>query len=301
MGTPRPARVSWVLLVVVVAALAVGAAASILVNAATTPSSSSGPVSLIYLPPWILTIASFGFLAFVGLSLVIMRLNGSTRGQSQFAVRVLMAILVGIIFLLVVHSLGLGSAPAGSSNVTSTGGGSSSHAPPTGGSHNFTGSGGVVVWPGYPAWLPFVLLAAVVFVTVLVAVPEVRRYLEDRRSSRAVTPGSAEVAEVRQALSRAAADLRGGSDPRAVILGLYAAMLARLQPMVVGLDTSTPEEIRAAHLERLGVRPGPARTLTRLFEEARYSVHPMGPESSRTAQEAVQAVLDDLDRRDFPG
>jgi hypothetical protein len=95
-------------------------------------------------------------------------------------------------------------------------------------------------------------------------------------------------------------ELGHGADAREVILALYATLLARLRPMVGGMDTSTPEEIRAVHLERLGARPEPARTLTRLFEEARYSAHPMGPESSRTAQEAVRAVLDDLDRRDLP-
>jgi hypothetical protein len=148
--------------------------------------------------------------------------------------------------------------------------------------------------------LPFVVVAAIALLFVLVAVPELRRYFAERREGKATPPSPVEVAAVREALIRAVTDLRQGGDAREVILGLYAAMLVRLQPMVVGIDTSTPEEIRAAHLERLGVRTGPARTLTRLFEEARYSAHPMGPESSQAAEEAVRAVLDDLDRRDFP-
>lgn len=298
MATPRPSRVSWVLLVAVVAAFAVGAAASILVRAVTAPASS-GPVSLVYLPPWLLTLGSFGLLAFFGISLVVMHLNAGTNvGQSQFAVRVLMAVLVAVVFLLALHYLGGGGSGGGNTTAQNASG-----TPPATGGNNVThyvgGSGGVVTWPGLPPWLPFVVLAAVVLVVIIIVAPEVRRYAEERRGGKATTT-PAEVARVREALTRAETDLREGHDPRDVILALYAAMLARLQPMTVGLDVSTPEEIRAVHLERLGVRPAPARTLTRLFEEARYSPHPMGPESSRGAEEAVRAVLDDLDRREPP-
>lgn len=297
MATPRPSQFSWVLLVVVVVALAVGAAASVLVRAVTAPSSS-GPVSLIYLPPWLLTVGAFGFLAFFGIGFVLMRLQGgSASGQSQFAIRVLIAILVALVFLLVLHLASPGAGSSTSTTQNSTG--SSPPANSTGGSHYVTGSGGVDVWPGLPPWLPFVVLAAVVLLVVIVVAPGVRRYAEERRGGKGKTKPS-EVARVREALARAATELREGHEPRDVILELYAAMLTRLEPMALGLDVSTPEEIRATHLERLGVRTDPARTLTRLFEEARYSPHAMGPESSRTAETAVRAVLDDLDRREFP-
>ncbi|HYB79850.1 MAG TPA: DUF4129 domain-containing protein [Thermoplasmata archaeon] len=297
MATPRPPRVSWVLLVAVVVALAVGAAASILVGAVTTSSSSSGPASLVYLPPWLLALASFGILAFVGISIILMRLNGGTSsGQSQFAVRVLMAILIAVVFLLAVHLLGspgLGSGNSTAQNATGT-----PPPPPNGGSHYVNGSGGVVVWPGLPPWLPFVILAGVVLVVVIAVVPELRWYLEERRGGKTKVETPVDVAPVRAALARAATELQEGHDPRDVILALYTTLLTRLRPVVVGLDASTPEEIRATHLERLGVRPSPARTLTRLFEEARYSRHPMGRESSEAAQDAVREVLDDLDRRE---
>ena len=296
MATPRPSRVSWVLLVAVVAALAVGAAASILVGAATAPPSSSGPVSLIYLPPWFLTLASFGFLAFFGISFILMRLQSGTKfGPSQFAVRVLMVVLVAIVFLLAVHAFsGSGVVSTNATGQNSTG----STPPPSGGSHYFNGTGGVDVWPGLPPWLPFVVLAGVVLLVVIIVAPGVRGYLEDRRGGKSNAVNPTDIAKVRAALAQAAKDLDEGHDPRDVILGLYAGMLARLQPMALGLDASTPEEIRAGQLERLGVRRGPARTLTRLFEEARYSEHPMGSGSSRAAQDAVREVLADLDRRE---
>lgn len=302
MASPAKPRVSWVLLVIVVAALAIGAAASILVSAASAPAPSSGPAQLIFLPPWLLTAASIGFLAFVGGSLVLWRLSGGP-GQSlnRPAVVILAVILAGLIFVLVVHFLGLGGSLAGTTNsTTSHGQNGSTPPPPPSHSQNVTGSGGVMTWPGLPPWLPFVVLAAVVLLVVVVAVPELRRYVAERRGGAATRPVLAEARGVREALTQASTALSQGEDPRVVILALYAALLARLQPMVLGLDTSTPEEIRTVHLRRLGVRPGPARTLTRLFEEARYSSHPMGAETSRRAQEAVGAVLDDLDRRDFP-
>ena len=299
MATPRPSRVSWVLLVAVVAAFAVGAAASILVGAATAPAASSGPVSLIYLPPWLLTLASFGFLAFFGISLFMMRMQSDSKfAPSQFAVRVLMVVLLAVVFLLAAHAFSAsGGVPASSPVSNSTG---NSPPPSGGGGHYLNGTGGVDVWPGLPPWLPFVVLAVAVLLVVVVVAPGVRAYLEDRREGKSAAPTPADVAKVRSALARAAKDLDEGQAPRDVILGLYAALLARLHPMAFGLDASTPEEIRAVQLERLGVRRDPARTLTRLFEEARYSEHAMGSESSRAAQDAVREVLADLDRRESP-
>ena len=301
MTTPRPSRVSWVLLVAVVAALAVGAAASILVRPAAAPARASGPVALVYLPAWVIALACIGILGFFALGLIVMRLAaGRSTGQSQFAVRVLMAILVAIVFLLAVRQFVSGSSTSGGGNSTTQNATGPPPPPPPSPGPNVTGSGGVIVWPGVPPWLPFVILAAVAVAVVLVAAPGVRIYLEERRGGKPTGPNPDEVAPVRAALAQAAAELDEGRDPRDVILGLYGAMLARLRPMAVGLDVSTPEEIRAVHLERLGVRPTSARTLTRLFEEARYSEHPMGRESSQAAQAAVREVLDDLDRREIP-
>ena len=300
MTSPAAPRVSWVLLVVVVAALAVGAAASILVGTSSAPAPSSAPTPLIFLPPWLIAIASFGIIAFVIGSLVLLRMSGGPAlSMQRTTVTALATVLAALVFLVVVHLLGFGTSPAGTNNTSGHGGGGTTP-PPSGGHNVTTGSGGVFTWAGVPPWLPFVILAAVVLLAVVVAVPGLREYLAGRRGAAARPIRSAEEAAVREALTQASTDFRRGADPRAVILALYAALLERLEPMVVGLDSRTPEEIRAVHLEHLGVRPGPARTLTRLFEEARYSSHPMGAEESERAAEAVRAALDDLDRRDFP-
>jgi len=302
MASPAAPRVSWVLLVVMVAALAVGAAASILVGTSSAPAPSSAPTPLIFLPPWLIAIASFGIIAFVIGSFVLLRMSGGpTLSMQRTTVSALAIVLAALVFLFVVHLLGFGASTAGANNTSGPGGGGGGTTPPPSGGHNVTtGSGGVFTWAGVPPWLPFVILAAIVLLAVVVAVPGLREYLAGRRGAATRPIPSAEEAAVREALTQASTDFRRGADPRAVILALYAALLERLQPMVVGLDSRTPEEIRAVHLEHLGVRPGPARTLTRLFEEARYSSHPMGAEESQRAAEAVRAALDDLDRRDFP-
>ena len=36
--------------------------------------------------------------------------------------------------------------------------------------------------------------------------------------------------------------------------------------------------------------------LTRLFEEARYSTHPLGPDAAERVREAVEVALEDLAR-----
>lgn len=301
MTALAPRRVSWVLLVVVVAALAIGAAASILVSAASAPPPPSAPAALVYLPSWLVTIASVGVIVFFLGSLVVFRLSGGGNLSLRVAVSTLATVLGGIVFLLAVRFVMVGPSLAGAGNTTGQNqSGTTPPPPPSSGGQNFTGSGGVVTWLGVPPWVPFVVLAVVVLLTVFVAVPELRRYVSERRERGGVAIVRPEERALREVLAQASIDLRRGGDPRAVILALYASLLERLRPMVVGLDSSTPEEIRVAHLERLGVRPTAARTLTRLFEEARYSSHSMAAEAGERAQEALQAAIDDLDRRDFP-
>lgn len=303
MARRSASRVSWVLLIVVVAALSTGAAASILVASSSAPPPASGPSHLVILPFWAFEAACVAVLVFVLATMVLWGLQG--YGQSnpvlnRMAVVLLVAVLLAVAFILAAHLLGFGG-PASTGSTTSGNGTSSSGSGGSGGK-NLTGPGGTIApIPGLPGWVPFVALAVTALLLVVVAVPAVRGYLEERRQQgvhRAASSGTAPP-DVRDALHRASAALDLGKDPRAVILALYAAILARLEPMVGAVDTSTPEEIRAGHLVRLGVRPAAARTLTRLFEEARYSPHPMGPAEGRRAREAVGDALDDLDRRNF--
>jgi hypothetical protein len=146
-----------------------------------------------------------------------------------------------------------------------------------------------------PSWAPFAIVAAILLVAGAVAIP--RAFGAARKRDRTTgRPKPVEVAEVREAFAVAARRLAQGSEPREVIIALYATVLRRVGPLVGGVDADTPEEIRALHLERLGIRPSAAETLTRLFEEARYSSHPMGSDAAARAALALREARDDLDR-----
>lgn len=301
---PSPPRTSWALLVVLVAALATGAAASILVSASTAPPPASGSASLVILPQSVVAAVAVGVLLFVVGLVIYQRITSThTVSLNRVAVLGLVAILLGILFIVVVRLVGFGGPLPTLSPGGSGGSGNSSGSTGNGGGGNVTGPGGhIVLFPNLPSWLPFALLAALALIVVLVVVPEVRQYLAERgpRSGPKKASAPAMPAGVREALTRASAELDLGEDPRLVILALYTDLLHRVESIVGDVGTSTPEEIRADHLVRLGVRPAAAESLTRLFEEARYSTHPMGPEASERAQAAVRLTLADLDRRDFP-
>lgn len=300
MARSPASRVSWVLLVVVLAAFAVGAASSILLSAPSTAPSGPSTLLDVALTSWesvVLSAVTLG--AFVA-ALVVMRGAGSSNPTlNRMAVTMLVVVVIAVAFLVLAHAFGFGPSNTGG-NGGSSHNGNSTLPPPTGGK-NLTGPGGnIISWGWLPAWVPFVVLAAIALVAVIVVLPGVRGYVSERRARGSSAATATAAMGFRDALSRASTDLDLGGDPREVILALYAALLARLSPMVAELDVSTPEEIRASHLVRLGVRPEAARTLTRLFEEARYSAHPMGAEAGQRAREAVRATLDDLDRRNFP-
>lgn len=305
MANHPPPSVSWAVLVILTVALATGAAASILIGATTAPPPPPGPASLVDLPFSVLGYIGLAFLVGVVVSLVFWRLSSTTNpATTRAVVSVLVVILLGVLFVFAARVIGFGGPVSfGGGSLSS---GNSSSTPPnttTSSGAGLNGSGGqIYLFPSLPAWLPFALLIAVILVVVVVAVPLTRRYLAERREGAAprkavpvtVPPG------VREALVQASTELDLGGDPRMVILALYGELLLRLQPVVGGVETNTPEEIRATHLVRLQVRPKAANTLTRLFEEARYSAHPMGAKESERAREALRDALADLDRR-VPG
>jgi hypothetical protein len=255
----------------------------------------------------VISAVAIGLIVLMVSILVYQRITSEKRTNPEMGrvfVTVLVVILLLTVFVVAVRFFGVGgpiptesSGPAPANNMTVPG-----TQPNQTGYVNGTGSQ-VVLFPNVPYWVPFVALAVAVLLVAVIAIPQTRRYLALRRSDRAAKsrPINPDAEALRAALGRAAADLDQGGDPRAVILGLYADLLAHLEPMVGDIGTRTPEEIRADHLVRLRVRPAAAATLTRLFEEARYSTHPMGPDSGARAEEAVRAALDDLARRTAVG
>ena len=299
MATPR--RPSLVLLVVLGAALASGAAASLLLGSTATQGPTTGTAPLVILPESVVSYVLLGFALLIVGYWIYMRVMGRTApAPRRPMVTVLFSVLLAIVFIVTVHTLyvaGLltfggsgGFLPPGH-NATPPGNGS-------GGGGSSGGLGGLVWSPSVPAWLPFAIVAAVVIVVVAVAIPQFRSYLEDRRGRGTTPVPSADPAgDLRRALAAADQQLAGGKDPRSVILALYASVLEQVTRMVGSVELETPEEIRANHLVRLGIRPASAEVLTRLFEEARYSSHALEAIAAETARSAVREALADLARR----
>jgi hypothetical protein len=303
---PGRPRISLVLLVLVLTALAVGAAASLVAGAASAAPLSPHTFSELYLPAWAVE-AGFLTILVVGICLLLYnRLTSPTVGvPGRLVVTALVTILLAIVLLLIMEAVAgpgglLGPGGGGSGG---NGTGSMNNPPPTQPNGTLPPSSGQFVIFGLhiPSWLPFVLIAAVA-VAVCVAVSysvwgKVAAH-RSRAPDRRLT--ARDVAEVRSALSAAASELGEGGEPRTVVIGLYGALLVRVARIVVGLEGETPEEIRAQHLLRLGIRAGAAESLTRLFEEARYSSHPMGADAATRAREAIAEAIADLDRVPTP-
>ena len=208
---------------------------------------------------------------------------------------------LALLFIYVLSTLGggaggtisvVGPTHVGVNNSTGTGTGTG------GGGSNGTGSGTPYSGPSLqlPSWAVFVFVGVLCTLVALVAVPGVISAVVDRRPKHLSAAGEAEQAreQFKQALAEATAALQAGADPRTTIVRLYQRLLAELGPKVNDLDKLTAEEIRTLTLAQLQVRPDAAEALTRLFEEARYSTHPMGPAAAERCRAALQVVEADL-------
>ena len=291
-----PGRTSPVVLVLVGVALAVGAAASLVAGAASASAFHSPVDTEVAIPLSALEVVFVLICSFLVGVVVWMRLQAdqaTVPGRVVVGILVLFAVAILFVAILQVAPGGGGFDSPGFGNGTGTNPGNNTVSP--GG--NLTGPGGVIQFFHLPSWALFVGIAVLLLVVGAVAIPRAWAFVAEREPDgprRRATP--AEVAAVRTALATAAESLDQGHDPREVIIALYARLLARVGPIVGGVDVDTPEEIRMLHLVRLGIRDTAAETLTRLFEEARYSSHPMGPEAAERAWGAIGDARDDLAR-----
>lgn len=293
-----PSRASPVLLAAVTLALAVGAAASLIAGAARAPAFQAPPSVDLFLTPGQLSVVIL-LVLLVLIGLILWLFFGVQRAPvpGRIAVALVAIVLAAVLiaeFLRLFFSAGAGSGAVTSTNHSGGNG--------TGGGTNGTGPGNAMNPGGplgfltlhLPPWLLFVAVAIGALVVSAVAVPYLSRRAGVAETRRA--PGPVNMAEIEAALTSAVRELDQGNDPRQVVIRLYSTLLARIGPMVGGVDEHTPEEIRARHLVRLGIRTEAATTLTRLFEEARYSSHPLGPPEADQARQAIADARDDLDR-----
>jgi hypothetical protein len=100
---------------------------------------------------------------------------------------------------------------------------------------------------------------------------------------------------VADAVDAALSALEAAGDPRQTIIAAYARMLEALEVRGLGCrPAETPRLHLARCLAAADVRPEPLEQLVELFEEARFSTHPMTWEHRDEARRALAAVRGDL-------
>ena len=138
-----------------------------------------------------------------------------------------------------------------------------------------------------PSWLPWTVLAIV-----LVAIAAGLILLALRRNrdlADGPEPGAAD-----EAVQAAIAALEADTDPRGAVIAAYAAMQRTLAAHGLRRSPSeAPREFLGRVLVSSRAAERDATTLTGLFEEARFSTHPI---SERTRERAL-AALRSLERR----
>jgi hypothetical protein len=297
---PRASRMSVVLLVVVILSLCVGAAASLVASAATAPSYQPGPIQDLYPSPVVLGytfLAGFLFVCCVAGWIWLSRGKSAPTHTALTALVLILALLLLLAVLRLVPPMTDSSQGTSSSNPpvdNSTG----TAPPPTNNTTGIVSSPGQSLGYGglhIPTWTLFVAGAVAAVIGGAFLAPALLRRAQDPAARRRALRRE-EVDRARGALQSAVHALDRGEEPRDVIIRLYGSLLERVAPIVGGVDQDTPEEIRTTHLVALGIRPEPAATLTRLFEEARYSSHPLGSEAATRAVTAISVARADLDR-----
>jgi Domain of unknown function (DUF4129) len=142
------------------------------------------------------------------------------------------------------------------------------------------GTSGFVV----PSWLPWTVLGIVAMGVVVGGI-----VLWVRRPQRSAPPPEANA--TRAAVDAAIDALDSEADPRSAVIAAYGAMQRTLgEHGVVRSPTEAPREYLQRVLVATQANEAEATTLTGLFEEARYSTHPI-PERLR---EAALAALRSL-------
>jgi Domain of unknown function (DUF4129) len=155
--------------------------------------------------------------------------------------------------------------------------------------------------PATPAWLPWTIVGLAVAGVVTAGLLLVRDLrlggLRQRRRRRArrASPGSAPAEEsiaateddtevVRRAVEAALEPLRDPADPRAAVIAAYVRMERMLDARELGRQTpEAPREYLARVLREQGMPGRSLMTLTALFEEARFSLHPIPQSAPRRA------------------
>jgi hypothetical protein len=283
---PRVRQVPAVALFLL-AAVAFGIAAAILAAPASGPTGGTPLFGLVSFDTGLAITLGFVAAMFVVWILMTFRRGEGVGLNRVFPTAFLLVALVLVLFIFIAPYAAHGIRNSGSSGSTPPGGQNNS-TPPAGG-----GSGGIGgPLPGWnPGWLPVLAVGAA---TVVVAVLALPLLLSLRRRP---PPSSTEPDVARRAVERALAALDDGSiaDPRRRIVALYAQLLERVGPKIERVDARTAREVEQECVRHWKMPRASAEELTGLFEEARYSDHPMPESAVDRARAALRASLRAID------
>jgi len=297
MGDPvvRPPRSVAPLYAFLGVALLVGLVAALLAGAAPTAPTAQAGELVVNLPAFAWVIVCLGPLV-GGFAVIIARRvveGGVPMGRALVTGVVILVLLIGFVYLTGGHH----PLSQGSVGLSSGGGGGNRTTPPVG-NNSTHGANGTSVPPTYiwtiPPWLLLVVGVGLSACAAALALPGVLSRLVDRAPRRPAL--AAARLQVQSALAEAGAAIDRGADPREAVIQLYVRLLVEIAPRVGDVAPLTADEIRQVPLAALGVRAAASEALTRLFEEARYSTHPIGPVQAGRVREAIRQIEDDLRR-----
>lgn len=105
--------------------------------------------------------------------------------------------------------------------------------------------------------------------------------------------------ELLQAIDTTIDDLRGEGDPRKAVIASYASMERTLASHgFARIPAEAPLEYLGRILGTLEVRPDAVRSLTNLFEYAKFSRHDIDGQMKESAIEALLMIREDLSREE---
>ena len=157
--------------------------------------------------------------------------------------------------------------------------------PPDPGTQNATG------WPAAAGTPVGVFLAITVLAAIVLLVALLRRGMGPRELEEESVDKPAARHAAADAVQDAIQELELGGDVRSTILACFRRFCLLLGARgITAQGALTPRELDSLAVERLRVSRDASGTLTSLFEEARYSVHPLGETDRRRAIESLAGI-----------
>jgi len=149
---------------------------------------------------------------------------------------------------------------------------------------------------GIANWEFLAIAAALSVVVGLLAIPGMLSRLVDRRSRRGGVGAGTSLSLLAPPPSGAvqAPLALGPESPRESIVRLYGLLVGKLTPAPGDLTTLTAEEIQRTRFLEMHVSSASSTELTRMFEEACYSTHPIGSPDAERFVATMHAVERDL-------